>query len=169
MCCFFYTLAARTQSDKNLTLLLLTFSHRPSLLAHFDLGSCGDQEIQNGVIGATKRGVAARFHTAKYTPLHSSLVIFFYGFNALMLLSLSRPDSFPSPLLYGPHPSRLRALTGLPKDITRASLETCRHPPPPPLFAAKINCSPSRCFVSSSVSLAGNLTASLTLSSPPAF
>lgn len=80
-----------------------------------------------------------------------------------MLQSLSRPDSFSSPLLYGPYPSRLGALAGLPKEITPASLETCRQPP----LAAKINCSPSPCIVSPSVSLSGERAASLVLSVSP--
>ena len=80
-----------------------------------------------------------------------------------MLQSLSRPDSFSSPLLYGPYPFRLGALAGLPKEITPASLETCRHPP----LTAKINCSPSPCIVSPSLSLSGERAASLVLPSFP--
>lgn len=166
MWCVSFTHSQQEQkAKKNLSLLLLTFFaslHRwgtliwaPAVTKRYERRNRCNKTQHSSLV----------LHGQIYTITLVSCYIFF-GFNALMLLSLSRPDSFPSPLLYGPHPSRLRALTGLPKDITRASLETCRHPPP--LFAAKINCSPSRCFVSSSVSLAGNLTASLTLSSSPA-
>ncbi|KAI9519515.1 hypothetical protein NQZ68_027696 [Dissostichus eleginoides] len=57
-----------------------------------------------------------------------------------MLQSLSRPDSFSSPLLYGPYPSRLGALAGLPKEITPASLETVC----PRVLTPQEPCSPQR-------------------------
>lgn len=72
MCCaLIETQAAKTASDKHLSLLLWL------LFVCFDLSSCSDQKKnKNKVNGVTQYSVAGYFTKAKYTLLHSSLVIF---------------------------------------------------------------------------------------------
>ncbi len=105
----------------------------------------------------TQPSIAGSFSAAKYTPLHSSLVIF------LMAPVHSCCKVSPGQILSLPHSST--ALIPLASGHSQA----CRKKSPPhhwrhadtPLLAAKINCSPSPCIVSPSVSLSGERVASL--------